>query len=228
MVTGQTGTMPARERATDRGARIARRDLGTTGADLRNARIAGGLTLDEVGRVAGLSGSQVGRIERARHEAVSAMQLVRIGAVVGLDVRIRAYPGPDPMRDAAQVALLSRFRERLHRDLTFRIEVPLRIDDDLRAWDGVVGGLHGADGTIPAEAETRIHDVQSQFRRIELKARDAGMEHVIVVIADTGTNRDAIRSACARLADRFPISPRRALAALGRGEHPGGSALVYL
>jgi transcriptional regulator with XRE-family HTH domain len=224
-------SMPARERAVDRGTRVARRDLAATGADLRNARISAGLTLEDVGRAVGLSGSQVGRIERSRHEAVTVAQLAKIGAVVGLDVRIRAYPGPDPIRDAAQTALLSRLRERLHPALTFRTEVPLPIGNDLRAWDGVVGGLRGGDElprVIPTEAETRIHDVQAQFRRIERKARDAEIEHVIVVILDTPSNRAAIRAAAPILADRFPISARQALAALARGEHPGGSALIFL
>ena len=223
--------MPARERAADRGTRIARRDLLAIGADLRSARVGAGLRLEDVGRTVGLSAWQVGRIERARHEAVAVAQLIRIVAVVGLDVRIRAYPGPDPIRDAAQIALLSRFRERLHPDLTFRTEVPLPIENDLRARDGIVGGLRGGDEQqrlIPTEAETRIHDVQAQFRRIELKLRDAGLEHVIVVIADTPANRAAIRASIVVLADRFPVSARRALAALGRGEHPGGSALIFL
>ncbi len=231
MTSDQTATMPAKERATDRGIRIARRDIGVIGSALRTARIGAGLTLEEVGRAVGLSGSQVGRIERSRHEAVTAVQLARIGAVVGLDVRIHAYPGPDPIRDAAQMALLARFRERLHPDLTFRTEVPLPIGNDLRAWDGVVGGLRGSidePRIIPTEAETRIHDVQAQFRRIELKARDAEIEHVIVVILDTASNRAAIRAAATVLADRFPVGARQALAALGRGDHPGGSALIFL
>jgi transcriptional regulator with XRE-family HTH domain len=223
--------MPGKERAADRGTRIARRDLGTIVSEFRMARISAGLTMDQVARAVGLSRWQIGRIERSRHDAVTVAQLARIGAVVGLDVRLRAYPGPDPIRDAAQTALLSRFLDRLHPDLTFRHEVPLPIENDLRAWDGVVGGFHARDGLdryLPAEAETRIYDVQAQFRRIELKARDAGIEHLIVVIADTGTNRGAIRAAHGTLADRYPISPRRALAALGRGEHPGGSALIFL
>ena len=201
------------------------------GSDIRAARLTAGLTLEEVGRAVGMSGSQVGRIERSRHDAVTAVQLGRIGAVVGLDVRIRAYPGPDPIRDAAQTALLGRFRYRLHPDLTFRLEVPLPIANDLRAWDSVVGGLRSTDDRdrfIPAEAETRIHDIQAQFRRIELKARDAGIEHIIIVVSDTPTNRAAVAAAGASLADRFPVSARRALAALGRGDHPGGSALIFL
>ena len=151
--------------------------------------------------------------------------------MVGLDVRIRAYPGPDPIRDAAQTALLMRFRERLHPARSFRTEVPLPIENDLRAWDGVVAGLRVSDARpriLPTEAETRIHDVQAQFRRIELKARDADVPHIVVVVADTAGNRAAIQAAWASLADRFPISARRALSALGRGDHPGGSALIFL
>lgn len=227
----QTASMPAKERSADRGARIGRRDLGAIGADVRNARVGAGLTLEEVGRAVGLSEWQIGRIERARHEAVTVIQLAKIGAVVGLDVRVRAYPGPDPIRDAAQAALLARFRARLHPNLTFRPEVPLPIENDQRAWDGVVGGLRGPRdglGFLPTEAETRIHDVQAQFRRIELKARDSGFEHVLVVIADTPANRSAIQAARAALADRFPVGARRALAALGRGDHPCGSSLIFL
>src|SRR5688500_93611 len=108
MTSGQTAPMPTRERATDRGARIAHRDLGAIGSDFRTARISAGLSMEQVGQRVGLSRWQVGRIERARHEAVTAVQLGRIGAVIGLDVRIRAYPGPDPMRDTAQTALISR------------------------------------------------------------------------------------------------------------------------
>lgn len=223
--------MPPKERAADRGTRVARRDLGAMGSEFRNARIGAGLTLEEVGRAVGISAWQVGRVERARHEAVTALQLAKIGAVVGLDVRIRAYPGPDPIRDAAQAALLARFRNRLHPELTFRTEVPLPIENDLRAWDGVVFGLRSSDHldrVLPTEAETRIHDVQAQFRRIELKARDAGLEHLIVVISETDGNRAAIRAASAMLSARFPISARRALSALSRGDHPGGSALIFL
>ena len=119
----------------------------------------------------------------------------------------------------------------MHPDLTFRLEVPLPIANDLRAWDSVVGGLRSSDDrdrVLPAEAETRIHDIQAQFRRIERKARDAGFEHIVVVISDTPANRAAIETAGAALADRFPVSARRALAALSRGDHPGGSALIFL
>lgn len=117
--------MPPRERAVDRGTRIASHDLVTTGAEIRTARVAAGLSLRDVGRACGMSYSQAGRIERAVLRSVTAIQLARVGAVVGLDVRIRAYPGPAPIRDAAQVALMSRLRLYLHSSLSLRLEVPI-------------------------------------------------------------------------------------------------------
>jgi hypothetical protein len=66
------------------------------------------------------------------------------------------------------------------------------------------------------------------MRRLHLKLRDAGLEHLLLVIADTRANRAAIGAAGALVAASFPVPPRRALQALTAGEHPGGSALVFL
>lgn len=221
--------MSTRERAADRGDRIAHRDLVSIGADIRTARISAGLSQRTVGRACRMSHTQIGRIERAVHRSVTVRWLARIGAVVGLDVRVRAYPGPAPVRDAAQTALLARFRKCLHPRLTLRTEVPIPTDGDQRAWDAVVAGLVGHLGpALPAEAETRLHDVQAQIRRIQLKARDAGADHIVLVIAATRANRHAVREAWPLLHDLFPIPARQALAALRAGRHPGGSALVFI
>lgn len=154
-----------------------------------------------------------------------------IGAVVGLDVRVRTYPGGDALRDAGQARLMNRFGAILPPIVWLSSERPLAIVGDQRAWDGSIGGLDGM-GRYPShlrvEAETRIHDFQAQARRIALKARDAGEEHVLVIVADTRLNRDAIRAAGSALLADFPIPPRVALAALRAGRHPGGSAIVFV
>jgi transcriptional regulator with XRE-family HTH domain len=218
-----------KERAADRGARIARHDLVTVGADIRTARLSSGLSLRTVGRAVGMSYTQVGRIERAAHPNVSATQLARIGAVVGLDVRVRTFPGPAPLRDSGQLALLDRLRTRLHPDLRLRTEVPLLIEGDQRAWDGMIRGfVPPPASSLPVEAETRIHDFQAQTRRIMLKCRDAGIDHVLLVVAGTRTNRRAIRAAQTAVDELFPVPERIALAALAEGAHPGGSALLFL
>jgi transcriptional regulator with XRE-family HTH domain len=223
--------MPTRERPIDRGNRIARADLVRVGAELREARVGAGLSLADVGRAAGLSPSQVSRLERARLPSAGVRRLASVGAAVGLDVRIRAYKAGDPIRDLAHVRLLDRLRPRLGEGLTFRTEVPLPDPDDQRAWDGWIGGIRAPVPTLrsmPVEAETRVADAQAVMRKLALKLRDGGVDHLLLIVADTRANRDAIAAAGMAVRELFPISPRRALRALAAGRHPGGSALVFL
>ena len=220
--------MSTRERPLDRGHRLATADRIRIGNELRVARHVLGRSLESVGAEARLSGQHVGRIERGTVGAVSVDQLARVGAIVGLDVRIRAYPGPAAVIDAAQVALLGRLRPRLADHLGFRIEVPLPVPGDQRAWDAMIDRLLGLADRLPVEAESRLVDVQAQVRRIMLKVRDGGLEHVLVIVSDTRRNREAISGVSSSLLGDFPIPPRRALAALAAGKHPGGSSIVLL
>ncbi|MBA2720376.1 MAG: hypothetical protein H0U52_14225 [Chloroflexi bacterium] len=145
-------------------------------------------------------------------------------AVVGLDLALRAYPAGDPIRDAGQLRLLERFRARLHPSLHWSTEVPLPIEGDLRAWDAVIRG----DGwRLPVEAETVLNDLQALERRLNLKLRDGGTEHVILLVADTTRNRRALAAAPGAFAN-LPLGTREVLRALARGEQPGGSGIVIL
>lgn len=220
--------MSTRERPIDRGRRLATSDRLRIGRELRVARRIVGRSIDDVAMASGFSASQVGRIERGCHRSVSIEQAVVVGAVVGLDVRVRAYPGPDPTLDAGQRALLGRLRARLPPEIGFRLEVPLPIAGDQRAWDVVLDQLQGISSILPVEAESRLIDGQAQIRRIKLKLRDSGLDHVLVVVADTKRNREALAGAAANLLDDFPVAQRQAMAALASGRHPGGSALVVL
>jgi hypothetical protein len=154
----------------------------------------------------------------------SVVELAAIGATVGLDIRLRAYPAGDPIRDAGQLRLLDRFRRRLHPGLEMRTEVPLPIGTDLRAWDAVVRGV---DWRRPAEAETVLDDIQALERRLALKVRDGGVDGVILVIADSPRNRRAVAAAPGSFS-AFDRNARRVLAALAMGQDPGGSSLILL
>jgi transcriptional regulator with XRE-family HTH domain len=189
------------------------------------ARVSAGLSLTQVGRAVGLSQSQVGRIERARHPSVSVMQLARIASVVGLDLSVRAYPNGSPLRDAAHLALIMRFRARLAPTLSLRTEVPLPIAGDLRAWDMVI---RGAGEPIGVEAETRLVDMQALERRVRLKMRDGGIHRVVILASASRGNRIAIRAADLEVSAFLPIRGRVALAALTNGTDPGGSALILI
>jgi hypothetical protein len=148
----------------------------------------------------------------------------RVAAVVGLRIGLRAYPGGDPLRDAAHARLLERFRRRLHPALGWRTEVPLPNAGDPRAWDAVVTGDGWRDGI---EAETGVDDAQALERRAQLKQRDGGLDHVILVISDTKRNRQALGTAPSAFA-AFPLRTRQVLGALATGRHPGASGIVLL
>ncbi len=127
--------------------------------------------------------------------------------------------------------LLERLRARLPADLSLKTEVPLPLAGDLRAWDGWVGGLRTTTGSsrgLPVEAETRISDLQAQLRRLALKMRDGDVDQVLLVVADTPSNRAAIAAGAALIRDQFPITPRLAWRAITAGLDPEGSALLFL
>ena len=223
--------MPIHDRHVDRASRAARGDRGRVGLDLRVNRVSAGLSQGDVGRLAGVSASQVSRIERGLAPSASVEQLARIGAVVGLDVRLRAYPAGDAVRDAGHLRVIERLRGRLHANVTVRLEVPLPIVGDRRAWDVWLGKLvdtRGVHRDLPTEVESRVVDTQALVRRLTLKMRDAEVDVVLLVVADTPSNRHAVAAAWPSLAGMFPVSARTALGALADGRYPGGSSLVFL
>jgi hypothetical protein len=217
--------MAARTRPVDRGSDRARLALSTLGRELRAARTERGLSLAAVGAVVGISASQTSRIERGRAPNVSIWQMTRLMTTVGLDLAIKAFPGGQPVRDAAQVALLTRFRSRLHPTLRWATEVPLPVQGDQRAWDAVVPG---AGWRFGIEAETAPTDVQALLRRIALKHRDSGLDGVILVLGSTRRTRALVTGARDLLASAFPVPGRRALELLAAGVALQGNALVVI
>jgi transcriptional regulator with XRE-family HTH domain len=217
--------MVTRERRLDRGRRQARRGLTTIGEEFREARLRAGLNQQRIAEAIGMSRSELSRIERGVATRVPYETLVLIGAVLGLDVPVRAFPSGDPIRDAPQLALLARLRVLLPSELTWRTEVPLSIAGDQRAWDAVIGG---PGWRVPVDAESRLRDVQACTRRVALKRRDDGSGVVILLVADTRHNRRALALAAPDLAGEFPLAGPAVLASLRNGEQPPGSGIVLL
>jgi transcriptional regulator with XRE-family HTH domain len=217
--------MATRENSIDRADRDAHRMLATIGREIREARSAGGLSQEVVGERVGISHAQVSRIERGVNGSASVRVLARLSQAVGLDLSVRAFPGGDPIRDGGQLRLLERLRRQVHRALGWRTEVPLPIAGDRRACDAVITG---PGWVVAVEAETRLTDVQALARRLELKRRDGGVEHVILLVADTRTNRSVLAVARPMLEAAFPLAQGAILGALARGTDPGGSGIVIL
>lgn len=206
-----------------RATRVAAADERRVLQELAAAQRSAGISDEVVARACRMSRWTVARTMAGRRRA-SVVEIAAIGAAVGRDVRLHAYPAGDPIRDAGQQRLLDRLRARLHPSLTVQTEVGLPIAGDLRAWDAVI---LGAGWRRPAEAETVLDDIQALERRLSLKVRDGGVDGVILAIADTPRNRRALAAARGSCSS-FDRDARRVLSALAAGRDPGGFALVLL
>jgi hypothetical protein len=215
--------MTNRDGPIARAIRVAQDDEARVLGDLGRARRDAGLSREAVGRAGGLPRSSVQRLEAGTRRS-TIRELAAYGSIVGLDVRLRAYPAGDPIRDAGQQRLLERFRPRLHRQLIWRTEVTLPSEGDRRAWDALIRGV----GWVMAvEAETVLDDLQAVERRIALKQRDGGIDHVILLVADTRRNRRAL-AAAPNAFPGFSRDARGILMDLAAGRDPGRSAIVVL
>jgi transcriptional regulator with XRE-family HTH domain len=217
--------MSTRERRLDRADRFAIAIRLRAGQELRTARRIAGLTQRRTGIAVGVSHAEIGRIERGRAPWVTLGTLCRIAAIVGLDLSVRLYPGPSPIRDVRHAALLASLRTHLAPSLSFRTEVPMPNAGDLRAWDAVIAASGARAGV---EVETELHDTQALERRIALKQRDADVDVVILVVADTRRNRSAARAGGGTLVGSFPASGASILRDLSAGRVPTASGLVWL
>jgi hypothetical protein len=146
-------------------------------------------------------------------------------AVVGLELSVRAYPAGSPLRDRAHAELLEKLRLRLHPSFRWRTEVPFPNPGDMRAWDALIT----APGVrIGVEAETRPRDGQELERRLAMKHRDGGVDQLILLLADTRSNRAFLHDRRASLTALLPGTRRHALAAMAAGTAIRADTLILL
>lgn len=195
------------------------------GRELRVARIVAGMTQRDTARRIGKSASYVSRVENGRIRGIKMTYLVRHAAAVGLKPWFRLFPAVRRPLDAPQLATLRRFRARLSGAWMVSVEVPVPIAGDLRAADAVIS-IPGCRCLV--EVITRLADWQAQVRAARLKHRDMGADRLLLVIADTTTNRRQLRSLPETATAEFPIHTREALLALRTGVDPGGDAIVLV
>ncbi len=173
-----------------------------------------------------ISPSQLARIELGQNRSVPLRTLVLLGSMLGLDVMVKSYPGGRILRDAPQLGVLSRFRDRLDGEWRWRQEV-LVAHDEQRAWDAYIKHA-GTRAEFVVEAETRIHDVQALLRRIARKREASGNVRVVLLVAGTHNNRQAIELARDAFAAEFPGSMRSCMRALADGRVPEQDTVVIL
>lgn len=217
--------MPGMERRDDRARSLAQASLASVGREIRRARLDRDLSQATAASSIGKSASSWSRLERGAAPYLPLRDLVRAAAVVGLELSIRAYPGGAALRDRAHLELLERFRGRLGAGALWHTEVPLPNPGDRRAWDALI---RVPPVRIGVEAETRARDSQELQRRLGLKRRDGGVDHLILLLSDTRNNRAFVRGLSQGFLADFPIPASVALGRLGASLDPGGSAIVLL
>jgi len=207
--------MAGHEKRDERARRAARDALIRAGQEVRQARLNHDLSQTEAGRTIGMTASSWSRLERGAAPNLPVVDLARAHAAVGLDLFVRSYPGGRAIRDQAHLELLARLKARLGEDARWQTEVALPNPGDRRAWDALilVSGVR-----VGVEAETHARDAQDLQRRLSLKRRDGGVDHVVLLLADT---RHGLRA-------HFPMAGASALERLAIAEDPLGSAIILL
>lgn len=198
------------------------------GRELREARLSAGLRQRDVARALGCSHSRVGRVERGALRDISLVQVVRHGAVVGLRLHARFYPAGGGLRDEAQVALLDSLRQRAGKAWYWRLEAPIGLPGDLRAFDALLTSRTDPRVRVAVEAITRLRDVQAQLRAATIKQQDGGVPRLAVVVKASNANRRALRSAGDLIAIGLPAATRIVLTKLAAGEDPGADGIALL
>ena len=216
--------MPFRESAVERDARRARQLVSRAALELEDARRAAGLSFRELAGRLGVSPDKVRQALLAEPGALTIDFAARMAAVLGLQLSVGLHPDGDPVRDRAHLALLDRLRMRLGQGVKWRFEVPIPIAGDRRGADAV---LAGAFGEILVEAETHLADIQALERKSFAKARDLGIEIVVLLVSDTRHNRNVI-AMHPEITAAFPIGTREGIAAILAGRAPKAHCLIVL
>lgn len=160
------------------------------------------------------------RIERGKLPHLTIVVACRIAAVLGLDLWLKVFPGSRSIRDAAQARRLMAVLSCVAPPLSYRVDVPLPSNGDRpdqRAWDAMLFGVGERTGV---ECELRLYDLQAQLRRFQLKMRDDSVDHFLLVIADTPSNRRVLAEFGDLLAGLPRLRTDFVLRELRAGRHP--------
>ncbi|MEX0710676.1 MAG: helix-turn-helix transcriptional regulator [Chloroflexota bacterium] len=217
--------MPTKERLVDLGTRRGDRLVREFGADLRTARQAAGLSQAHVATAIGTSRTQVGRWEAGEPPLIDLREAARLWRVLGRDLVVNTYPAGTPLRDAGHALLLQRLLALLHPRIRRRLEAPIPLPRDQRAWDVL---LEFGTSRVGVAAETRLRDWQALLRREQLKARDSQVDWILLVLLDSHANRQAVREAGAALRSELPLDGRAIRRALRDGRDPGAGGYLFL
>jgi transcriptional regulator with XRE-family HTH domain len=213
-----------RERARDRGRRLGFKALGVIADELRVARVTSGTSRRELGGLVGVSRTTEARYETGRFEAATIIGAAELLAAAGVGLTVSTFPLGDPPRDFKHAAIVRELLAHVAEPLSWRTEVPLPNAGDARSWDALIRGTGRRTGI---EVIRVLGDVQATSRRIALKRRDGGVDHLLVVLADTRSNRRTLAEWDTFLPELPRLGKAFVLRELSEGRHPGDGIVLF-
>lgn len=209
------------QRGRRRGAELQLRLLG----ELRQARLKADVSQREMARRIGWSQTEYWRLESNRTANIGLPDLAAAGALLGLDLSAGLHPVGDPISDRGQQVVIARVRALIGPAWRVYAEAPLPGSGDRRAWDLL---LRIESQIVGIEVETRVRDIQALVRRIRMRERDGGVDEIILVLADTRTNRRLMAELTEALGPPYGTSAREIQAALRAGRPVPGSGVLLV
>jgi transcriptional regulator with XRE-family HTH domain len=228
---GILGTMKAvRHRQAQLGRARAMELRRRYGAELRIARTSAGLPQRELARLADVSPSEVGQVERAEIEP-SLDVMARLAAAAGGELVVRIYPGDGiRLRDSGQLAVAELIGAQAHHRWRRRYEVPVGRPPDRRAGDMV---LEQPIEVALLEIETVLTDFQAQHRGAQLKRASLAEllgrpVRLVIVQLDTARNRAVVNAHADLIREALPKRSRQVWQAIRSGEPIAGDGLLWI
>ena len=185
--------MPNRLGAVDEASIAGRRIQLELCAELRNARLARGLSQADVARALGVSHARISRARAGARQGSRHLGPCSPRRRGRAPSHIRFFPAGGGLRDAAQLDLLRRFRARIGDRWSWQLEAPLNIAGDLRAFDAAARREEAL--RIAVEAITRLRDAQAQLRAATLKQRDGKGGRLVLLVKKSERTGEPSRSA---------------------------------
>jgi transcriptional regulator with XRE-family HTH domain len=203
--------------------------VARTLSELRDARVSAGLSQAQVAGAIGISQANVWRLEAGKIGDVSVERLSEMASVLGFEISLGLHPVGDALRDKGQLAVGRRFEQLLAGKWRVTDETLLPGAGELRAWDKLLR-LVGASPPylVGVDIETRIRDIQALTRRTRARERDGQVDVILVVLADTATNRRLAPELRSSLGEGYQTSARVLLSGLRSGERLVGSGVVLI
>jgi transcriptional regulator with XRE-family HTH domain len=219
-----------RNRPVDVGLARGRDLTARFGRELRDERVAQGVSQRLLARRAGISQARVSAIERGVRQ-LDVSLAARLAAGVGGELGMRLYPGVGiGLRDSGQLRTAQLIREAVPAGARVTLEAPIGVGHDLRAADMLIEGQREA---VVIEVERALTDFQAQLRRAQLKRvalaeRLARTVRLVIAVPDTPRNQRNVATYRDLIESALPVSSRRIWAALRSAEPVGGDGLLWV